>query len=699
MKKLMCWLLSLGLALSLAPGGMTVKAATVETEDGTIIKQVNTPEQLMKTSQADIDGGRTLLVDPADGTVEAEDGAETKEYDTISDRLPMTKKQEAELTDGNRKENKEEMKDFFEDSGVCLVSEEEGKLSLDFPFGLKRIIVRTDSLSETCGADCAVYYAKEGEYLLTYETDEQTREAYEAFCKEYGEKSVILDLPVQANDFLESNAKVSGATDGTDEEDYQSWGVRAMGLRDLRNATNASSGSGKVTVAVLDSGINKAHEMFSGRTILSSSKNFVPYESSIQDLNGHGTHVAGTVVDGTSSQVQLLILKVLDSNCSGSMRNILAAVEYATAKGADVINMSLSMKVADYVGKYDKAMGMKISTGDYLRYCNLFYKMAKNSGAIICASSGNHYTDIDATAEYPAASPHVLAVGSISADIVPSSFSNYGSVEFAAPGEEIYSASHINNTGYVAFDGTSMACPHVSAAMAMIKLYHPTYNQSKAVNLLKAHCYDVGNDGKDKYTGYGVPVMNFLTGSHNVGTGTGPAKVTGLKSQAFVKGIKLTWNPSSGASGYVVYRKQGTLYMPVKTITGTGISISGLNPKKLYRYRVAAYTAKNGKRYYSAKSGIVSDCPLLPATTKIKKIRKKGAVKLTWRKVAGASGYAVFRSPKKYTGFKRVALTKKPKALIKGKRKKKFFYIVKAYRKIGGKKYFGVGRRTRAKNK
>ena len=139
--------------------------------------------------------------------------------------------------------------------------------------------------------------------------------------------------------------------------------------------------------------------------------------------------------------------------------------------------------------------------------------------------------------------------------------------------------------------------------------------------------------------------------------------------------------------------------MPVKTITGTGISISGLNPKKLYRYRVAAYTAKNGKRYYSAKSGIVSDCPLLPATTKIKKIRKKGAVKLTWRKVAGASGYAVFRSPKKYTGFKRVALTKKPKALIKGKRKKKFFYIVKAYRKIGGKKYFGVGRRTRAKNK
>ena len=139
--------------------------------------------------------------------------------------------------------------------------------------------------------------------------------------------------------------------------------------------------------------------------------------------------------------------------------------------------------------------------------------------------------------------------------------------------------------------------------------------------------------------------------------------------------------------------------LPVKAVTGTSTSISGLSPKTLYKFRVAAYATMNGKRYYSGKSSIVSNSPLLPATTKIKKIRKKGAVKLTWRKVAGASGYAVFRSPKKYTGFKRVALTKKPKALIKGKRKKKFFYIVKAYRKIGGKKYFGVGRRTRAKNK
>ena len=696
MKKLMCWLLSLGLALSLAPGGMTVKAATVETEDGTIIKQVNTPEQLLNTSEADIDGGRTLLVDPADGSVEAEDGAQAEEYDTIRDRLPMTKKQEAELTDGTRKENKEEMKEFFEDSGVCLVSEEEGKLSVDFPFGLKRIIVRTGRLSETYGANSAIYYAKEGEYLLTYETDEQTREAYEAFCKEYGEKSVILDLPVQASDFLESDAKVTGASD---EDDYVSWGVRAMGLRDLRNTTNASSGSGKVTVAILDSGINKGHEMFSGRTILASSKNFVSYESSIQDLNGHGTHVAGTVADGTSSQVRLLILKVLDRNCSGSMRNILAAVEYATSKGADVINMSLSMTVAKYVGKTDRAMGMKISKGAYLRYCNLFYKMAKDSGAIICAASGNHYSNLDTVVEYPAASPYVLAIGSINGDVVPSSFSNYGSVDFAAPGEEIYSASYINNTGYVSMDGTSMACPHVSASMAMIKLYHPSYNQDQAVALLKDHCYDVGDDGKDRYTGYGVPVMKFLTGSHNVEAGTKPAKVTGLKAKGVIKGVQLTWNKAEGASGYMVYRKQGTIYLPVKAITGTSTSISSLSPKKLYKFRVAAFTTMNGKRYYSGKSAIVSSGTLLPATTKIKKIRKKGAVKLIWRKVTGASGYAVFRSAKKYKGFKRVALTGKRNVVIKGKKKKTYYYIVRPYRKVDGKKYYGLGRRIKAKNK
>ena len=109
-----------------------------------------------------------------------------------------------------------------------------------------------------------------------------------------------------------------------------------------------------------------------------------------------------------------------------------------------------------------------------------------------------------------------------------------------------------------------------------------------------------------------------------------------------------------------------------------------------YKYKVKAYrgTAEN------AFSSIVSAKPTL---AKVKSLKAKGQkkVKLTWTKVPGADGYVIYRSNKKNGKFKQIQVIKKGKTTTftqkKLKKGKKFYYKIRAYRKVGGKKVYSTG--------
>lgn len=249
-----------------------------------------------------------------------------------------------------------------------------------------------------------------------------------------------------------------------DEYWAKQWDMR---LIDMPAAWDLAKGSSAVTVAVIDTGVAN-HPDLTNRLI--AGYDYVDNDSDpSNDLDGHGTHVAGTIAaQGNNSigiagvcwnGVKIMPLRILGP-AGGTTAAAIQAGDFAMQNGADVVNMSY--------GGYgeDPAERAKLA------------EMA-NAGMILVAAAGNDATD---TPSYPAGFEEVISVSSVGPYDAPAPYTNYGKVEIAAPGgdstlgadAEIWSTTVRFDTGgkatfgYGGMEGTSMACPHVAGAAALL---------------------------------------------------------------------------------------------------------------------------------------------------------------------------------------------------------------------------------------
>ncbi len=242
------------------------------------------------------------------------------------------------------------------------------------------------------------------------------------------------------------------------------WGLQATGVvTDEGRGTSTFDGAG-VLVAVLDTGIDLDHPDLAGRVRLSRS--FVAGEG-VQDGNGHGTHVAGTVAGpaspaggqrryGVAPGCDLLVGKVLGDTGSGTSGGVLEGMNWAIEQGAHVISMSLGSAVAEGEAP--------------LQYYEAAARAALRAGTLIVAAAGN---DGDRPVGSPANCPSVLAVAALDHRLLRAEFSciaingDGGELDLAAPGVGVFSAFPVTLGSYASLDGTSMATPHVSGLAAL----------------------------------------------------------------------------------------------------------------------------------------------------------------------------------------------------------------------------------------
>ncbi|WP_330272648.1 S8 family peptidase [Lentzea sp. NBC_00516] len=226
-----------------------------------------------------------------------------------------------------------------------------------------------------------------------------------------------------------------------------------------------------VTAYVLDTGIRKTHSEFEGRA--SDGYDFIDNDAVAQDCQGHGTHVAGTVAGktyGVAKKAKLVGVRVLDCNGSGAWDGIIRGIDWVTANGKKpaVVNMSLGGSGTN--ASLENAVKRSISAG-------ITYVLAGgNSGQDAC-----NFT--------PARTPEAITVGaSDRADkrsIWSAGSSNYGKcLDIWAPGSDIVSASHSNDTGTRSMGGTSMASPHVAGAAALYLSANPSATPAQVRNAL-----------------------------------------------------------------------------------------------------------------------------------------------------------------------------------------------------------------------
>jgi thermitase len=208
--------------------------------------------------------------------------------------------------------------------------------------------------------------------------------------------------------------------------------------------------TGEVVVAVLDSGIDAAHEDLAGK--VTGSVNFTASRTG-SDVQGHGTHVAGILaaninngigIAGVAGNIKLLNVKVVEDNGMVWPSNVAKGIVWAVDNGARVINMSVTMPTDS-----DKVAGA--------------VKYAADHNVIMLAAAGNRIS----SKTYPAAYPEVIAVAAINADgTVWAGSQTSDRIDVYAPGAEIYSTVPGNKYEYKS--GSSMATAYASGTAAVI---------------------------------------------------------------------------------------------------------------------------------------------------------------------------------------------------------------------------------------
>lgn len=258
------------------------------------------------------------------------------------------------------------------------------------------------------------------------------------------------------------------------------WGVEAV-----RASESPFDGSG-ISVAILDTGIDKDHPAFTGIDIV--TKNFTSEANG--DINGHGTHCAGTIfgrdVNGARIGVARNINKAIIGKVIGegsSSTGIAQAMNWAKENGAHVISMSLGIDFPKYVNTlvtvhdFDIRHATSKALVDYQKNVELFnssYKFimdqaAFGDGIIIVAAAGNESKrpTYEIAASPPAIAKGIISVAALyksNEGLKVASFSNTGA-KIAAPGVGVLSAK--GGGGLVALSGTSMATPHVAGVAAL----------------------------------------------------------------------------------------------------------------------------------------------------------------------------------------------------------------------------------------
>lgn len=232
------------------------------------------------------------------------------------------------------------------------------------------------------------------------------------------------------------------------------WHIRRTGFPTAwRLAGVRPSGQRPVRIGILDSGADLRHPLL--QRLLGPGVNLLTKGEQPQDENGHGTHVAGVIaaacgawsVGNRAHPIVLYPVKIFDQTGYGKIGDIVKALYWCVDQRMDIVNLSFGTDL-----KTSQALQRAIQEVD-------------QAGLVLVGAAGNDGRQ--GAVDFPGRYPEVLAVSASTRSDRLAPFSSVGSeVDLIAPGASVVSLAP--DGGLVRMSGTSMAAPHVTAAIALL---------------------------------------------------------------------------------------------------------------------------------------------------------------------------------------------------------------------------------------
>ncbi len=272
----------------------------------------------------------------------------------------------------------------------------------------------------------------------------------------------------------------------------KSWGYEIIKAYD---AWNINKGKSEIIVAIIDDGFDLNHPELTGKILN-------PYNVPLNNTNpntgninmSHGTHVAGTAIGNMSNSTgvagiapncSFMPVQVGDPFGNMSTTAIIDAILYCISNNANVINMSLGTPAPPGLSNTDQSTQKELIENTYKeeeKLWNELFTIADKKNVTIVLAGGNDNVLIGIGPM--GRTPFTVNVSAIDSNMKKANFSNYGDFStVSAPGVQIFSS--IPNNKFAFYDGTSMAAPIVTGAIALLKSEKPALTTSEIKEILK----------------------------------------------------------------------------------------------------------------------------------------------------------------------------------------------------------------------